>query len=458
MEAIAWETGRTYEAFGILIPADIMDHAACVRTAVETILLRQGETFASAVTTGSPIRAGEPDTEAAVRDAMLAAGISPKTASGRAAQIFEATTHIVLTEPSEPVQEFFRAFADAYTLFAFLRQTPDVQSAVIKLYSIGEIWLDTSILLPLFAETLMDDPSRRRFTNMLSAARECGLSLYMTQGVLEELESHTYLSIQYARKSRTWRSRDPFLGTAMVLSGRDLRELPNWMEQFRGYVRPLDDLVQYLDEEHGITLGSLEKEAEAMSPEIRGVVQEVWHEAHERRRGEELDMITLGKLVAHDVENYLGVIGRRKQELDNPYGYRSWWLTLDHTAYKVAPRLESACGREAPDSPVMTPDFMVSYLAIGPMRAKLNRKSETQLPLSVADLGPGENVPAELIDEARKVRGEMHGVSDRVVRREVRDKLDTLRRRQGPYAEGGLRHVQLELTEEFAQIQTDRPV
>jgi hypothetical protein len=451
LEAIAWETAKTYEGFAMLVPADIMDQAACVRTAVETVLLRQGETFAAAVTTGSPIPATEPDTEAAVRDAMLAAGIPPSNASGRAAQIFEATTHIVLTEPSEPVQEFFRAFADAYTLFAFLRQTPDVQSAVVKLFSIGEIWLDTSILLPLLAETLMDSPARRRFTNMLGAARECGLSLHITEGVLEELEAHTWLSIQYARQSLTWRSRDPFLGTAVVMSGRDLRELPTWMEQFRGNVRPLEDLAQYLNEEHGITVGSLEREAEAMSPEIRGIVQEVWHEVHERRRGGELDMNTRGKLVAHDAENYLGVIGRRKQERGNPYGYRSWWLTLDHTAYTVAARLEGAYGRNAPDSPVMTPDFMVSYLAIGPMRAKLNRKTETQLPLSVADLGPGESVPAELIHEAKKLRGEMDGMSDRVVRRQVRDRLDTLRRRQGPYAEGGLRHVQLELTEEFAE-------
>ena len=49
------------------------------------------------------------------------------------------------------------------------------------------------------------------------------------------------------------------------------------MEQFRGNVRPLEDLAQYLDEEHGITIGSLEREAEAVSPEIRGIVQEVWH-------------------------------------------------------------------------------------------------------------------------------------------------------------------------------------
>src|SRR5215208_6038875 len=41
------------------------------------------------------------------------------------------------------------------------------------------------------------------------------------------------------------------------------------------------------------------------------------------------DVTTVQHLAAHDVENYLGIIERRRAERDSPFGYNSWWLTLD---------------------------------------------------------------------------------------------------------------------------------
>ncbi len=418
LEALGWEVGRTYEAFGVPIPQSVTSDAYCVRIAVEILLLRQGEMFAAAVTTGAEIRAGSPDIKSAVQDAMSSVELTVKHAGGRSVEIFAATVGVVLTEPSEPIQDFFRAYADAYTLFAFLRETPDVQSAVVKLHSIGEIWLDASMVLPVMAETLIDDAAGRRFTNMLAAARECGLKLRVTEGVLEELESNTWNTIQYARKSNTWRSTEPFLAKAFVLSGRQLAELPTWMAEFRGTIRPREDLGVFLTEEHGIEVGSLERYSDAASTELRAVVQEAWHTAHERRRQEGADPNTLARLVAHDVENYLGVVKKRTHEDANPYGYSTWWLTLDHVAYGVHARLKEDFGREAPDSPVMSPDFMVSYLAIGPLRARLSRETEGRLPLTVVEL-QGSSFP-ELLAEAQKVREAMSDQSDRVVRREVR--------------------------------------
>jgi hypothetical protein len=234
----------------------------------------------------------------------------------------------------------------------------------------------------------------------------------------------------------------------VVMSGRDLATLPGWIAEFRGITRPVEDLSQYLLEEHGIAIGSLEAEASRVSIESRAVVQEVWHEAHGRRRERAIDPDTRARLVAHDVENYLGVVGRRKGEVAGTYGHKSWWLTLDHVAYDVGTALHEAFGHNAPDSPVMSPDFMVSYLAVGPLRAKLTRDLESRLPLSVAEL-PGEAVP-ELIHEAQQVRQELQGMSDRLIRREVRDRLDRFRRRKGRYAVGGLARVEADLGEDLA--------
>jgi hypothetical protein len=323
MEALAWETARTYEAFDLAPPKDIADLANCLRTAIEKVLLKQGETFAAAVTAGEALAARPPDLEAAVTEAMTQHGLPPSHGSGLATDVLTATARLVLAEPAEPVQVFFRSFADAYTLFAFLRETPDVQSAVIKMFSEGEIWLDTTVVLPLMAETLLEDPRRRRFTNIFGAARDCGLDLRLTDGVLEEVERHTWNSIQYARHTGDWKGRVPFLFSSFALTGQPAAAFAGWMEQFRGRTRPREDIADYLLEEHGIKIGSLETEANSASDELRGAVQEVWHSAHERRRVGELDPDTRARLVAHDVENYLGVVQKREGEQTTSLGYHA---------------------------------------------------------------------------------------------------------------------------------------
>lgn len=94
--------------------------------------------------------------------------------------------------------QHLRSKDDAYTLFAFLEQTPDVQTAVAKIFSHGTIWLDIRLVLPLLAEELLPI-EHRRFTQMLLVATQGGLKLLITLGVVEEVERHINRCITYVR-------------------------------------------------------------------------------------------------------------------------------------------------------------------------------------------------------------------------------------------------------------------
>ena len=89
----------------------------------------------------------------------------------------------ILSSSSEAIQEYLKILADAYTLMAFLRETPDVQSAVQKIFSYGEIWLDTSLILPLLAEELFRE-GEGKFQQILKVATDAGLKFFVTSGVL----------------------------------------------------------------------------------------------------------------------------------------------------------------------------------------------------------------------------------------------------------------------------------
>jgi hypothetical protein len=84
---------------------------------------------------------------------------------------------------------------------------------------------------------------------------------------------------------------------------------------------------------------------------------------------------------------------------------------------------------------------MLNYLAIGPLRARIGKASEQDLPLAVRDLTATDALPKELLDAAEEVRERLRDSPEHVIRREVRDRLDAERRRMGELAREGAEGV-----------------
>jgi hypothetical protein len=375
---------RLAEEDGTDLPAQGLDEAVgrC-RSVLERVLLDRGEVFAEAVIhdRGTGIRFE--DVEAVVY-ADFVANPSKTMVEPR---VVAAAVISLMAEPPDDVRSYLRNLADTYTLFAFMRETPDVQSAVVKIFAEGDIWLDASVVLPLFAEELLDEPSRSHGL-MLAAAREAGLRLYVTPGVIQELATHVTRSYGYytALARGEAYGPEPFLLSAWRLSGSS-QDFASWLETFCGAHRKEDDIADYLEEEFGIQEQSLEDYLANADSDLIAQVGEIWHEARDRR--DELrekhglppmDAGTRALLVGHDVENYVGVQMRRhaRGERRSAFGFKSWWLTLDGTAFRVAKQLEDRLGRRPEPSPAISPDFMLNYLAIGPVRARLRQKGQVR--------------------------------------------------------------------------------
>jgi hypothetical protein len=217
-----------------------------------------------------------------------------------------------------------------------------------------------------------------------------------------------------------------------ALSGRSLDRFGSWLEMFRGNTRPEDDLAEYLADNFGVRVGSLEEELELAPQEIRVAVHELFSEIHAARRkraNSELDEMTMRRLAQHDVENYVGVIYKRRSEDVSALGHRTWWLTLDRAAYDMQNLLRDRLVGRPPDTPTLSPDFLVNYLALGPKRAAIPKAVESNLPLIVE--GIGEFLPAELLSKAEEIRQGSSDMPENIIRRRVRDGLDDARRRMG---------------------------
>ncbi|CAN5516337.1 hypothetical protein BH09CHL1_BH09CHL1_00490 [soil metagenome] len=396
-----------------------------------SLFVSRGEDFASGLMTGVYERISQDD----LRSIIVAdlAEFPEGPASG--AECIGATEFVVLeslSSPSEATTQYLRALSDSYTLLAFLRQTKDVQSVISKMFFQGDIWLDTNLVLPLFGELLSD--GNGQLTVTFRVAIEAGLKLHVTPGVIEEVSSHFDRCLQfYRRGGSNWIGNAPYLVSQYVESGRSIESLKSWLENFRGDSRPIEDISEFLGEAMGITTIDLAEDARQSEPQMRNEVMAYWQRRHEEKRlarAMPLDEMVAMRMANHDVENYLGVYQRRKVESKSPFGYTSWWVTFDQGAVAVDRVLRDQLRVPGFYTPVMSPDFLVSYLAIGPIRSKIDKNTERLLP-AILSLRLTNDLPPDVIDFAENVRKGLVDVDERVVRRKVRDEVDKLKSRKG---------------------------
>ncbi|MBB5957610.1 hypothetical protein FHS29_004205 [Saccharothrix tamanrassetensis] len=411
------------------------------RSMVEEILLNRGEAFAVAVSRDQGADVRPADIEAVVNNVIVKSGNQPALP----VHVIAATLQALLVAPPEDVRSFLRSLADTYTLFSFMRETPDVQSAVVKIFSEGDIWLDTSVVLPILAEELLEPPERSH-TELFSAAIECGLSLYVSDGVVEELTTHVRRCKAYLRaiSAEGAQGSPPFLLNAHRLAGKDDAEFESWLENFCGR-DPEADMVEYLEDEHHIENAPLTEYVNRAPLEIRAAVAEVWHENrdHKEKKRAMLGLppmapTTKDRLINHDVENYVGIIVRREErgERRSAFGYKSWWLTLDRTAFRMNSKIADMIDGKPPASPAISPDFMLNYLAIGPVRSRLSKKRGDSLPLML-NMSVLDAVPPDLLALAEDLREKLADLSPRIVRRKIRETLEDARLLLGPTGRGG---------------------
>ncbi|EIR5747404.1 hypothetical protein LW997_005019, partial [Escherichia coli] len=83
----------------------------------------------------------------------------------------------ILNSRSRVIIQHLKKASDIYTLFSFLKETPDIQKVTRKIFSYGTIWLDTTIVLPLLVESIYKDEKTKKFTETLLLLNDSGIKL-----------------------------------------------------------------------------------------------------------------------------------------------------------------------------------------------------------------------------------------------------------------------------------------
>lgn len=337
----------------------------------------------------------------------------------------EAATQTLLS-PAPAVARYLQDLSELYTLRAFLREAPDVQKVVDKLFSRGQLVLDTTVVLPVFVETLLPE-GQQNYTNLLKGAKSAGMSLFCTAGVFNEAARHLQNSLLCHRLGSSWRGPTP-----MVLDRwRSLRpqdDIRTFVEGFLGE-EPERDVEDFLVQTLGVERQDLSPDVErTFDLATRSRITELWR-ARKRAATQELDL-----LLRHDVEMYLGVLALRKGQPTSVLGHEAWWVTLETNALALR-GLAQKEGIDLRSDPVMHPNFLSHLLAIGPTRRKLTNDERHRLPFLLTEQTSPWAIP-ELADVASEIRQEYGGRPEYFLRRKLRERLNALKAGRGPLTEG----------------------
>jgi hypothetical protein len=108
-----------------LTDLEVTNLISITRTLLERIFLERGEAFASAITKGANDDVRFNDIEAVLDKVVSTSGAKLPISN----DILVATVQGILLDPPDDVRTYLRGLSDTYTLFAFLRETPDVHSS-----------------------------------------------------------------------------------------------------------------------------------------------------------------------------------------------------------------------------------------------------------------------------------------------------------------------------------------
>jgi hypothetical protein len=412
-------------------------HAKVTKQVLDLSLLKAGENFAASVLAGSIHKLGRDLVRDLLIEKIAEQGAAIKDWADKSQGIVAAALDKTIRSRNEAVRRHLKILSDTYTLFAFLRETPDVQKATKKIFSFGKIWLDTTLILPLLADQLRADEGDKRFSIIIKNLVASGVEIFLCEAAINEILNHIRISVKCASLGTQWKGRIPFLYSQYMQDGRDRSKFAEWVTHFRGSERPELDIREFLEEEYGIKYEELTDDYLRSDEQIRFAVDRLWREAHETRRGNMKvvgDSDTLDILIRNDVVSYLGIIERRKRETSSELGYQHWWLTIDSTAWGIRESLAQEFV-SPPSSPLMSLDFIVQNMSFGPNKNLLIRSDEQLLPV-LLDFEISHVVPPEILKVADEVRAQNEGEPEYVIRRRVRDACDRARRQIGDYTKG----------------------
>ena len=287
---------------------------------------------------------------------------------------------------------YFYKLARTYSLLFTLKVEPRIIEYFQSMSSSLILLVGTDILIRALSERYL--PAQDRMTcNLLKILHDLGAELILTQPVAEEVHSHI--------ENTDWEFRNDFQDVEFLVDLDITKHSPKILIRAYFYARltPLDgihrprswqqyiqqvcdysklhnqtgkdQIRRYLTEKFGLRFVSTDELEEILCAEEVKTLAD---------RLEEVKVESNRVLAENDAKMVLSVYARRQQlrevHKNNPYGYRTWWLTHEIRVRRATKELVTKNSAHY----IMRPEFLINYVAFSPSTAEVRRSYEAVFP------------------------------------------------------------------------------
>ncbi len=280
--------------------------------------------------------------------------------------------------------EFLRRLASTYRMLFLLQCDPKLASFFEEMARNLVVYVDTSILIPAFSEYFLDKKNQRH-ANLLRCAADAGITLKVTNIVINELSAHfkrikRTFGAEYENRERIFEDKaniryiDDMLIRA-YFHAKHAGEIHDFQSYYQNFLlwnssNEAGELVAWLESAFGI-------QYEEISGMYLHIDPQEEEELFERLRTYK----PTDEQASSDVKQLLHIYAVREKNNElgegGAFGYNTWWLTSDTSTQRAFADLGFSYTRK---NPYIRADFFYSYIELAPSRHDVKRIYEKVFP------------------------------------------------------------------------------
>lgn len=370
---------------------------------------------------------------------------NPSEDHGRIKPVVMAVIRQALYQSTEDERLYFGKLSRTYSLFLTLKMEPKVIQYFQSMSSELTLFVGTDILVRSLSERYLSEDDRMT-CNLLFMLREAGAKLILAEPTLEEVWAHlkstdsefidryegieSDTSVDIAQHEPRILIRAYLYARLRTVGG--VRAPSSWRE-FMGQVctyrdlhlrRGRDQVKRYLNEKFGLNYMEKEElETVISSEEAVDLADKIEGVRSKRHRA----------LAENDARMVLAVYGTRRRQREehgnNPFGYRTWWLTDELHVVRATKEVVRKYGAKH----IIRPAFLLHYIAFAPSTEQVRRAYKRVFP-TLLGIKLSNRMKDEQFDELMKNAKEVAGVDDaraRVMLGELSDQLKSDGKHEG---------------------------
>jgi len=316
------------------------------------------------------------------------------------------TIREIIYQGSPKEKLYLERLSKTYMMLFLLQVDPKVTHYFDTLASQTTVFVGTSILIPALSEKLLE-PQSRRYSNLLTGAKNAGVRLIINDDILNELAGHfKKIKQEYEKDFKNFEQnyltdeiRILYIKSIMIRAyfySKYSDKVSTFYDFLNNFLNPSlknakENLVQYLKHQFGIEyipnknlkVDIDEYEASLLFDTLKQ------HKNSENQAKSDTNLIlTIHALRAKNDETLKSGI----------FGYKTWWLTKETQTQKA---IEGLFDEKYEVSCYIRPDFLYNYIALAPNKADTDKTYERIFP-SLLGVHIGFHIPPGIQDFVNK--------------------------------------------------------